>query len=855
MTGEAHALDAVDEEFLDGAFERAVASLEQGSNPRVEDLLQGREHLRVYVEALLHTARQATLVAPDALPSVPGFVLQAEIGRGGMGTVYLARQETLAGRRVALKVLPATSALSARARERFLREARAIANLRHPNVITVHDVMADGDTCAYAMEWVEGASLAELIDFLRTKMQRAPSTGTTRDSAALPGEPKLADVREFLGGAVGVERDTYALFVSRIAVALARALGELHRAGLLHRDIKPSNVLLRRDGTPLLSDFGLVRDVDGTITQAGQFVGTLAYASPEQLGGDSEALDARSDVYAFGVTLYEALTLHLPFDDPRGDEPRGDDPRGGERRARRRGENNPTGMLRRIEGQRTTPLRAWNRRLPRDLETIVLKAMDADRAHRYATADELADDLERMLSLQPIRARPAGLASRSLKLLRRNRAAALGIVGGSIASLAMAALAVIYVFLVPNWVRAHVREARLALLDPDIANAIFVPVYWGATPGEPVGESALEDALDHYESALRWAPSDREIRAERDAVRDVLFLPPDALEHADDDDQALRTAGLRAYLRGDVEVALDTWERFEREHDPTAAPDPLVASGLGILYLVREEAARAYPRLRDACQAFPNVAFLTNYHADAALRCGDLDTAQNLLSAAAGMPQPDPLSGSERVRADLFAAQGADAAAEELYRKGTKNSYVASLHYARFLESRGRMEDAAAQYVRAADEMHGVHVQREYVAFLERWWADLPCEQRVRHARAALDLARKAPHSLVMRLQLYLDALRRVEVSETPADRSAVGHAGRSRASRDHSVAGCFDSRTLNDLAVTLEVENTERWAQIRQYPPLLKDLHAAAWCWPSPRPVQWLAAAVDRLIRRRPRC
>jgi serine/threonine protein kinase/tetratricopeptide (TPR) repeat protein len=842
MTEEAQALDAVDEEFLDGAFERAVASLEQGSNPRVEELLDGREHLRAHVVALLHTARQASLVAPDALPKVPGFVVQAEIGRGGMGTVYLARQETLAGRRVALKVLPPSAALSVRARDRFLREARAIANLRHPNVITVHDVMADGDTCAYAMEWVEGASLAQLIDFLRTKTRRATFAGETRDSASLSAEPKLADVREFLGGSVGVDQDTYAVFVSRIAIALARALGELHRAGLLHRDIKPSNVLLRRDGTPLLSDFGLVRDVDGTVTQDGQFVGTLAYASPEQLGGESESLDARSDVYAFGVTLYEALTLRLPFDDPRD----------GELRSRRRRENTPTAMQRWIESRRTAPLRAWNRRLPRDLETIVLKAMDAERAHRYATADELADDLERMLSLQPIRARPAGLASRSLKLLRRNRAAALGIAGGSVASLVLATLAVIYLFLVPDWVRSHVRDARVALLDPDIANAIFMPVYWGAPGTEAVGKSALEAALGHYDDALRWAPFDRELRAERDAVHAVLFLPHDPPT----DDAAPRTEGLRAYLRGNADVAMEAWERFEREQDPTVAPDPLVASGLGILYLVRGESARAYPRLRDACQAFPNAAFLTTYHADAALRCGDLDTAEALLSAAAGMPQPDPLSASERVRADLFAAQGVDDGAENLYQRGTRNSFVVSLHYARFLESRGRPEEALVQYVRAANEMHGIRVQREYVAFMERWWANLPCEQRLRHARSALDLELTDPHSLVMQLQLHAAALRRIDVAEDPtrtaSDRSAVVKPERARTLPEHSSSRCLEGPTLTDVAVTLEIDNTSRWTEIRRYPPLLKDLHAAAWRLPSPRPLQWLTAVVDRLARSR---
>ncbi len=822
MTGEARAPDSVDEEFLDLAFERAVESLERGSSVRVEDLLGGREHLRARVEALVRTAHQATPVAPEALPEVPGFVLEAEIGRGGMGAVYLARQETLAGRRVALKVLPATSALSHRARERFLREARAIAKLRHPNVITVHDVIADGDTCAYSMEWVDGASLGQLIDFLRTRRVARP--GAADDSTSLPVEPTLEDVRELLGGA-SVDRDTYAVFISRIAVALARALGELHRAGLVHRDVKPSNVLLRRDGTPLLSDFGLVRVVDETLTQIGHFVGTLTYAPPEQLGGESETLDARSDVYALGVTLYEALTLHLPFDETRG--------AGGRSRTRR--QQTPTGMLRLIEDHRIVPLRAWNRRLPRDLETIVLKAMDPERARRYATADELADDLERMLSLQPIRARPAGLTTRSLKLLRRNRAAALGIAAGSIASLALAALAVVYVFVVPDWVREHVREARLALLDPQIANATFVPVYWGTSGGVNVGRPALESALEHYEGALRWKPDDAEIRAEHDAVRAALYPPSSPIEPPADDSQALRTAGLRAYLRGNVDDALANWERFERQHDATASPDPLVASGLGVLYLVREDAARAYPRLRDACQALPNVGYLTMYHADAAIRCGDLDTAEDLLRAAAAMQRHDPLSGAERVRADLSAAQGDDAAAEALYRRALKNSWIASLHYARFLESRGRMEEARERYVQVANVLLGACVQREYVAFVERWWSDLAAEQRFLHARAALDLEPREPRSLVACLTLYSAAVDRLQLAPASVERSSTR---------------CLEGRTLREVAFLLAVEDTDLWSQIRRYPPLLKDLHASAWCLPAPRPVQELAAALDRIVR-----
>jgi serine/threonine protein kinase len=148
MSDDEEVPSASDEDFLDRAFERAVSLLEEGTSIGPGDLLDGREHLRAQVESLLCTAREVTLVRSDGLPTVSGFTLLEEIGRGGMGAVYLARQDALGGRRVALKILPPSAGLSKSARQRFLAEARAIANLRHANVVTVHDVIAEESVCA-----------------------------------------------------------------------------------------------------------------------------------------------------------------------------------------------------------------------------------------------------------------------------------------------------------------------------------------------------------------------------------------------------------------------------------------------------------------------------------------------------------------------------------------------------------------------------------------------------------------------------------------------------------------------------------------------------------------------------------
>ncbi len=755
MNAEAYVPDPSDEEFLDRLFDVAVSLCEEGTSPDVDAWLDGREHLRADVEALFRTARLITPLRSEELPRVRGFTLLGEIGRGGMGAVYLARQETLGGRRVALKVLPAATGLSARARERFLVEARAIANLRHPHVVTVHDVVAGTDVLAYAMEWVDGGSLGQLIEFLMARRR----DGERGDSSSVG--PSMSEVREFLGEE-GPADASQPILVCRVGIAVARALAALHRAGLVHRDVKPSNVLLRKDGTPLLSDFGLVHDSAGALTQSGQFVGTLDYASPEQLGGDPGSLDARSDVYALGVTLFHALTLHLPFDDLRGRRPRA---------------TTPTGMLRRMQSGRAVLLRAWNSRLPRDLETILSKATDLDPSRRYSTADELGDELERLLALQPIRARRAGWVSRSAKLLSRNRAAALGIASGSIVSLALAVAVVVYIFGVPHWVDQHVREARLALLDPVQANAIFNSNFFGVTTAEAssrprIAIESLKDAIGQYDAALRWTPFDPAIRGERAVVRAVTLAPTDGIAmdlHAPND---LRAAGLHAYLVGDVDLALRHWEQFEQGREPIAPPDPLVEAALGVLFLVREEPARAYPRLREACQAFPNVGFLTTYLADAALGCGDLDFAERLLNAAASMPRLDPIGAMERVRADLLAARGRDAEAEAIYRNALPATPT-GLHYARFLESRGRVEESLEQYVLASASLRGRQVQLEYVAALERWWERLSDEERLQRIRMALDESPVEPRSLVARLRLY--AAVGLSIEPRPAEAHASG--------------------------------------------------------------------------------
>ncbi|MFO0840176.1 MAG: serine/threonine-protein kinase [Phycisphaerae bacterium] len=573
-------LPAADLELLDAALDRAVSQLENGGEVDLSGFARRRPDLRSRLDEVARAAHEIAVAAPARFPELPDYLILREIGRGGLGTVYLARQERLASRLVALKVLSPGLVLSPRSRERFVQEVQALARIRHPNIVAIYDVVQLDGGLAYAMEWIDGPTLASLIGassertdpFLTVGARlggRSPTPSPDREGGGsqntfdrdaaertagqVPPEGRAGvppAVEDGLGvssatesiaavpcdleggaavqGGTGVSPDWRPAGVSpaaeggsgvpptaipgvaanhpggrqsaldvvticRLGIAVARALGEVHRAGLLHRDVKPSNILIRRDGSPALSDFGLVREIDSTaLTEPGHFAGTAAYAPPEQLRADAR-LDARADVYSLGVTLYHALARRLPFTGA-----------------------TPAALLRQIETGAATPLRRANPRLPRDLETIIAKAMEPEAARRYATADEVAEELERVLALQPIRAKPAGPISRTIKLMRRNRGAVAGALLGGLAAALLAMFAAVYCLAFPTWAAEHRTAAHVALLDPDQDDRVLAMVFSQERLAQPpAATQTLDAALGEYAAALRFAPWDRRLPGAR----------------------------------------------------------------------------------------------------------------------------------------------------------------------------------------------------------------------------------------------------------------------------------------------------------------------------------------------------
>jgi eukaryotic-like serine/threonine-protein kinase len=356
---------------------------------------------------LVHTAgsklRDSTPAAPASAepPTALGdFRIIRELGRGGMGVVYEAIQLSL-GRRVALKVLPFAASLDSRQLQRFQNEARAAAHLHHQNIVPVHGVGCERGVHFYAMQLIDGQNLASLVDDMRRpghdKSRHEPASTPTGE---FPG--RTSETRSELGAQLTTLRTEkpggFYRTITRLAAQAADALEYAHQNGIVHRDIKPANLLVDGGGNLWITDFGLALvQADVGLTQTGDLLGTLRYMSPEQAGGPRGLIDHRTDVYSLGVTLYELLTLKPIFD-------------GADRRA----------LLHQIMHEEPPAPRVVDRAIPLDLETIVLKAIGKHPADRYATAREMADDLNRFLRDEPIRARRATVVQRVRKWLRRH---------------------------------------------------------------------------------------------------------------------------------------------------------------------------------------------------------------------------------------------------------------------------------------------------------------------------------------------------------------------------------------------------------------------------------------------------
>jgi serine/threonine protein kinase len=334
---------------------------------------------------LVHAAAPALrgdAEAPAPHPDLLGdFRIVREIARGGMGVVYEAEQVKL-GRRVAVKVLPASAATDAQQLLRFRNEAEAAAQLHHSHIVPVYAVGCEQGLHYFAMQLIEGLTLAGVIDELR-----ALAAGSRGRRAGTPAATQALDAIARQRVCASAE---YCRAVARLGAQAAEALEYAHSRGVVHRDVKPANLLIDRRGDVWISDFGLASSQRpaARLTITGDLLGTVRYMSPELTLARRAPVDHRTDVFSLGVSMYEALTLERAF--------RGED---------------PGGVIRAIRVEEPPPSPERNPAVPSDLDWIVRKAMAKNPGARYSTAQAMADDLLRHLRGQPVLGRPPDGAS------------------------------------------------------------------------------------------------------------------------------------------------------------------------------------------------------------------------------------------------------------------------------------------------------------------------------------------------------------------------------------------------------------------------------------------------------------
>ena len=505
-----------------------------------------------------------------------GFRIVREIGRGGMGIVFEAEEESL-GRRVAVKVLPRQLLLKERQLKRFQREAELAARLHHTNIVPVFGVGESDGFHYYVMQYIEGISLDEILadnwntedsqffdDALAGEWKTPVAGGRTSDETI--DEMNLGDFSAELGSvdqslpaagtshSLPVPTPDLTMIVS-VGIQAAGALHFAHEQGILHRDIKPGNLLLDGQGIVWVADFGLAKAIEGDdVSQSGSVVGTLRYMAPEQFRGQT---DARSDVYSLGLTLYELLTLRPAWS-----------------------ADDRHSLINQILNGTLLRPRAVNPRIPRDLETIVLKATAREPEQRYQTAGELAADLRNFRDQRPIQAKRTSAVVRLWRWSQRNPVVA----GLSVVTLALLVLVAVTANV---GYRNEKQQREKVQVTSDMAMEALDKIFQRFAPGSSTSPSQLSlNESTGSDADILHQPA---ISKETAALLESLLKYYDELAEESTGDASLQAKSAEARVRvGDIHQRLGAYElaiaayrraiEMFQEIDPTAGEDLVTAS-------------------------------------------------------------------------------------------------------------------------------------------------------------------------------------------------------------------------------------------------------------------------------------
>ena len=600
-----------------------VARWRHGEFPSVEEYVTRYPELAEELQSMLPTILALEKLKIDATRNADGrvslagskldqlgdFRIVRELGRGGMGIVYEAEQLSLS-RRVALKVLPRQSLIEPRYLQRFEREAQTAAGLHHTNIVQVFGVGHQDGFHYYVMQLIEGVSLDRVIDSLRNNpsyrhyevqqlVKKLSEAQSNKDHQSLAntasirgddtGPSNVTEQASHDGEPIDADHDNKLttspkLFwnnVAQIGIQVAGALQYAHTKGTLHRDIKPANLVIDAQGVCWVADFGLAKALENAdVSQTGDLIGTLAYMAPEQFNGSS---DHRSDIYSLGLTLYELMTGRPAFQD-----------------------TDNAKLLNKIVNSEAVPPRQISADVPRDLETIVLKAISTDPQRRYQSAADLEADLHCFLEDRPIAARRVSLAEQFWRWCRRNPTVAALTVVASLLLLTVASMASFGFAQTRRALAGERKQRERAEAASEVAVQVLDRVYERLAPPQ------------HF-AAKEWYPI--QLSEGSAAMLEDMLVFYDSLAAADEsgttyrDEIALanrRVGDIRHHL-GQIPRATEAYERalsLFQESDQDANGDTThliqLASlqiALGIMYERQGKSDRARASFQSAIDA------------------------------------------------------------------------------------------------------------------------------------------------------------------------------------------------------------------------------------------------------------